>query len=487
MKVEVHSRKSSPTAILHGEASGYPEIEPCPPPIFERLHNNLEVPSCRPSRKSSLSTSSSLSRSLRTINLGGLTLLHLALTIILLIDLYASPTFLFAAAAKGSSKKKVIDETAVKSKCTVCRSLVKKFLEGLEKTKKSGYGGGNTAWEEKSLGKNSFAKSETRFVEIMDRVCEDISGETDKFYCGNIVELHEEDIEDWFKSDQESEELESTLCVKSLKVCCPHGSWGPECAPCTDGTSVFCNGRGKCKGNGTRVGDGKCECEWPYQGDRCAECRSGYFFDSTQSNGSHAICEKCDQACGSDGCKGPQASNCIDCASGYKMAELAAGEDPKGCLDMDECENNPCSTSEYCVNSAGSYTCNKCDKICDPDSGCTGGGASDCVSCRLGAEWDADRKNCVVTDWEKYDGGLKEEAADEDLMDNDSDGDDEDRKAEVQKKLEELEELKAKLRGGERTGRESEEAEDGSDQAAEAKDAPFDEPVTDEHASRDEL
>ena len=53
---------------------------------------------------------------------------------------------------------------------------------------------------------------------------------------------------------------------QALKVCCPYGSWGPFCLPCTDWTTVFCNGRGDCKGNGTRVGDGECDCQWPYRG-----------------------------------------------------------------------------------------------------------------------------------------------------------------------------------------------------------------------------
>ena len=31
----------------------------------------------------------------------------------------------------------------------------------------------------------------------MEHVCEGVSGETDKFYCGNIVEEKEEEIEEW--------------------------------------------------------------------------------------------------------------------------------------------------------------------------------------------------------------------------------------------------------------------------------------------------
>lgn len=55
---------------------------------------------------------------------------------------------------------------ASKEKCSTCKDIVKNFQEGLEKTKKSNFGGGNTRWEEKSLG--TWAHSETRLVEIWE-------------------------------------------------------------------------------------------------------------------------------------------------------------------------------------------------------------------------------------------------------------------------------------------------------------------------------
>jgi len=372
----------------------------------------------------------------------------------LLCAFSSSSSSLFASAAT-KKKKKTVDEAAIKSKCSVCRSLAKKFMEGLEKTKKSGYGGGNTAWEEKSLGRKSFAKSETRFIEVMERVCDDVSGETDKFYCGNIVENQEEEIEEWFKSDQDTA-LEQVLCVEALKVCCPYGSYGPDCTLCANSTSVFCNGRGECKGNGTRVGNGECECQWPYRGSTCVECHTGHFHDEVHSNSTHVICEKCDSACGGEGCKGPEAVHCVDCASGYKLDKQEGEEAAKGCIDVDECETSPCAGSEFCSNSVGSYSCDKCDKICDPDQGCKGGEPSDCVECREGADWDADRKNCVVTDWEKYDKSIEAEKAEEDkegdeeeTEEEDEEGKEEDEEendktdAEVKQK-EALETLKAK-------------------------------------------
>ena len=39
-----------------------------------------------------------------------------------------------------------------KDLCGVCRRVVEKFEKGLGETKKSGFGGGNTDWEERALG-----------------------------------------------------------------------------------------------------------------------------------------------------------------------------------------------------------------------------------------------------------------------------------------------------------------------------------------------
>ena len=38
------------------------------------------------------------------------------------------------------------------SKCSTCKSIVKQFAEGMRKTQGDGFGGGNTDWEERSLG-----------------------------------------------------------------------------------------------------------------------------------------------------------------------------------------------------------------------------------------------------------------------------------------------------------------------------------------------
>lgn len=62
--------------------------------------------------------------------------------------------------------------------CSACSSLVKSFENGIERTSRGKFEGGDAAWEEKNQGKG-YATSEVRFVEIQEKLCRDVSrGET---------------------------------------------------------------------------------------------------------------------------------------------------------------------------------------------------------------------------------------------------------------------------------------------------------------------
>lgn len=58
---------------------------------------------------------------------------------------------------------------------------------------------------------------------------------------------------------------------------------------------------GKCKGNGTRRGNGKCACNEGYDGENCNQCATGYyesFRDETK-----LLCSICHVSCNAEhGC-----------------------------------------------------------------------------------------------------------------------------------------------------------------------------------------
>ena len=133
---------------------------------------------------------------------------------------------------------------------------------------------------------------------------------------------------------------------------------------------------------------------------------------------------------------------------------------------------------------------------------CILGETSSCVDCRAGAEWDADRKNCVVTDWQIYDDSLKEEKeenADGDDEGEEVDGEDpapatanteRDEKAEAAEAKRKLEEPKAKLQGGreKREPKTKVNKEAWEEQIVEPSDSLFEEPVIeDDDDVHDEL
>lgn len=342
----------------------------------------------------------------------------------LIIDI---PNYIDALEASVKKQKKINDDV-VKSKCSSCQKLTAKFIEGLEKTRKSGYGGGNTAWEEKSLGKGSFANSETRFLEIIENVCSNYSGESEKFYCHSIVEQHEETIQHWFLNERNgSKNLFDYLCIKKLKLCCSTHRWGPQCVPCKNGTEAPCSGQGDCDGSGTRAGTGKCTCNTNNEGEACEKCRTEHWKDGVKSNTTHVICSSCHKACGDEGCDGGGVEACSNCGNGFKSV---SGQESlgKGCEDVDECEDvTTCnSATEFCLNLEGSFKCEKCDEICDPEEGCHGDGPGGCKGCREGAQWDMERKECMVSDQKAYDIALEKEAGNQNADDVpiDSDGDD---------------------------------------------------------------
>ncbi|XP_048205210.1 protein disulfide isomerase CRELD2 isoform X1 [Perognathus longimembris pacificus] len=250
--------------------------------------------------------------------------------------------------------------------CQRCRDLVDKFLLGMAHTAKKNFGGGNTAWEEKTLSKYEF--SEVRLLEILEGLCE-----SSDFECNQMLEQHEEQLEDWWlRLKKAHPDLFEWFCVGTLKVCCTQGTYGPDCRACQGGAQRPCGGNGHCKGDGTREGDGSCQCHMGYRGPLCLDCVDGYF--SLLKNETHSVCRACNESCKT--CSGPTSRDCHECEVGWRRMEGA-------CTDVDECaaEAAPCSSTQYCENVSGSYTCEECDATC---VGCTGKGPAKCKECVTG-------------------------------------------------------------------------------------------------------
>ncbi|XP_028679907.1 protein disulfide isomerase Creld1 isoform X2 [Erpetoichthys calabaricus] len=252
--------------------------------------------------------------------------------------------------------------------CETCRQLTENFSKGLERTANKNFGGGNTAWEEEKLAK--YERSETRLLEIVESLCQ-----SSDFKCNRLLEQIEEHVETWwFKKQQEAPDLFHWLCIDTVRVCCPPGTFGPECAACPGDPSMVCGGLGTCDGEGTRSGSGRCLCNNGYSGPLCQDCAIGYFRGSSSNQTQHSVCTACYHACSR--CIGPKEDQCLACKKGWQIHNHK-------CIDVDECgtELGRCPANTFCLNTEGSYECRGCDKAC---VGCMGSGPSRCKKCSKG-------------------------------------------------------------------------------------------------------
>ncbi|KAJ8006864.1 hypothetical protein DPEC_G00111640 [Dallia pectoralis] len=276
-----------------------------------------------------------------------------------LLWLFCSLTFIFISTCTYAKD--------IKDSCTTCKQITDNFSKEFERTKKQNFGGGNTAWEERALSK--YETSEIRLVEIVENLCESSS-----FDCNHMVEEHEEHFETWwFKRQTEHPDLYKWFCIDTIKVCCPKGTFGPDCNGCIGGSERPCHGNGMCDGDGTRGGNGRCSCNHGYKGEFCLDCIDGYFDELR--NDTFSLCSECHASCKT--CTGITNEDCEECKTGWE-------EDDDGrCLDVNECsvDPSPCQTDEYCLNTDGSFSCKACDKVC---SSCTDAGPEKCQSCATG-------------------------------------------------------------------------------------------------------
>uniref|UniRef100_A0A8C1AJT3 protein disulfide-isomerase n=1 Tax=Cyprinus carpio carpio TaxID=630221 RepID=A0A8C1AJT3_CYPCA len=211
--------------------------------------------------------------------------------------------------------------------------------------------------------------NETRLLEIVEAACD----KTD-FDCNRLLEQIEDQVETWwFHRQQEAPDLFDWLCIEELRLCCPPGHYGPECAECPSGPGGVCGGLGRCEGEGTRLGDGDCVCDPGYSGVLCQDCADGYYREKS-SNHTQPPCSACHHSCKK--CTSPQDNKCLDCKPGWILHS-------NKCVDVDECgtELARCPSNTYCFNTDGSYECRGCDQAC---VGCMGSGPARCKKCARG-------------------------------------------------------------------------------------------------------
>lgn len=284
--------------------------------------------------------------------------------------------------------------------CGACTNLVSSFEKGLDRTKRFKLDGGDTAWEEKKQPR--YATSEVRLIEIGEELCKDVDrGEAQCHQLHNDVEEY---LEEWWKQDEESRPtLRQFLCVEKTKVCCPPDHYGPDCLPCSfmGKNEKLCSGNGKCKGGGTRKGNGQCSCDKEYIGQVCDQCSAGHY--SSYQDEDTNVCSACHKAC-ADVCSGPGPKSCAKCAAGYQM------DAEHGCTDIDECVvSRPCTKDKFCVNTEGTFRCLTCDKAC---AGCESDGPDNCINCAEGFMQNKDGvcvKEKSASELDEEDGGDTDE------------------------------------------------------------------------------
>ena len=125
--------------------------------------------------------------------------------------------------------------------------------------------------------------------------------------------------------------------VGSYECRCPPGSSGD---PLTSGCSVAvlqCSSDAECSENERCVQPGKCVCPPPY------------FVDNQDDSKCKSPCEAF--SCGINSkCTPSDPPQCM-CLPGF----INSG--PAGCVDIDECRENPCGRGAICINEIGTYKC----------------------------------------------------------------------------------------------------------------------------------
>lgn len=263
----------------------------------------------------------------------------------------------------------VLTQSKTLGDCQACKMFIDSFKNGLDRTLRGKYEGGDAAWEEEKL-KKSYKRSEMRLVEIQESICREKIKHS--VQCHHMAEKAEQFIEAWWAQNPTDETHKDEfvfICIDKLKVCCPAHHYGRDCSPCPVTNGKICSANGKCRGDGTRKGNGTCHCDPGYDGDDCSKCSIDHYPVGIDEN---MVCTPCHPSC-MGGCRAGTMKDCVACKPGFFF-------DPdEGCLDVNECDDTKkCKEDQFCMNSIGSYGCFPCHQSC---KGCHGDGADMCRKC----------------------------------------------------------------------------------------------------------
>uniref|UniRef100_A0A8C2XQ62 Cysteine-rich with EGF-like domains 2 n=1 Tax=Cyclopterus lumpus TaxID=8103 RepID=A0A8C2XQ62_CYCLU len=187
------------------------------------------------------------------------------------------------------------------------------FKSGFDRTTKQNFGGGNTAWEERTLSK--YETSEIRLMEILEGLCDSSS-----FECNHMLEEHEEHFETWW--------FKRCVCDLMQKKSCVGGSEWP------------CHGKWTLRWRrGLAEATESAGCDNGYDGDSCASTASTVTLHEVEERDTFSLCTGTSAPTPVRGTSGRRASHAV--------------------TDVNECsaDPSPCGEEQYCVNTDGSYSC----------------------------------------------------------------------------------------------------------------------------------
>ncbi|OWK03591.1 CRELD2 [Cervus elaphus hippelaphus] len=251
---------------------------------------------------------------------------------------------------------------------------------GMVDTAKKNFGGGNTAWEEKTLSKYEF--SEVRLLEIVEGLCE-----ASDFECNQLLEEQEELLEAWWlRLKKKHPDLFEWFCVQTLKACCSPGTYGPDCRgmsfrgdpPVSAWFLSWLPGRRLPQA--WVLPPPGCRDLLPWSGPSVpGRVPAALQRERPLQRRRHPRGRRVVPACKT--CVGPTNRDCNQCEVGWVRQDDA-------CVDVDECaaEPPPCEDTQYCENINGSFVCEECDPTC---VGCTGKGPAQCRECVAGYSKDS--------------------------------------------------------------------------------------------------